>query len=173
MHKALALLASVVVAAAVSSPLLADVTTYKFPTDNPTFSISFPSTWVEKSKDSSGYLEMGTPDDAIWIDVWVLDKSKDADDANTIDDIDKDMQSWLTDINIQRTPSGDFTANGVKFTCYDGTGKTKDGTEQVIEADICSPDGTNQVAVCYYGDKGADATYKDDLATIFQSIKSL
>jgi hypothetical protein len=169
MHNLLAFLVMGVVGAA--SLTDADVTTYKFPGKDPTFSISFPQNWVQKDKDNSGYLEMGTPDDAIWIDVWVLEK--DADDANTLTDIDKDMSSWLTDVNIERTPSGDFTSGGLKFTCYDGTGKTKEGEVQMIEADICSPDGKNQVVVCYYGDKGADATYKADLQTIFQSIKAL
>ena len=171
MHKFFVLLVTAMFFGAAISSASA-LATYSFPSKNPSFSISFPDSWVQKDKDSSGYLEMGTPDDAIWIDVWVLEKS-DSDDANTISDIDKDMDSWLTDISIKRTPDGDFTSGGVKFTCYDGTGKTKDGEEQAIEADICSPDGKNQVVVCYYGNKGANVTYKADLATIFQSIKTL
>jgi hypothetical protein len=172
MHKILALLAAAVITAALAAPLAAQ-TTYTFPAKDPSFSISFPASWVQKDKDDTGYLEMGTPDDAIWIDIWVLDSSKSPDEANTISDINDDMKSWLTDINVKRAPDGDTTIGGLKFTSYQGTAKTKDGDLQIIEADVCSPDNKNQVVVCYYGDKGASVQYKADLATIFGSIKAL
>ena len=173
MHKFLILLVGMIVAGA-ADVSAADVTTYTFPSKNPSFSISFPTNWVQKSKDDTGYLEMGTPDDAIWIDVWLLDKSKDPADTNTISDITDDMKSWLTDLDVKRAPDGDTTIGGIQFTSYQGTGKTKDGGEtQVIEADICSPDGKNQIVICYYGNKGASVPYKADLQTIFSSIKAL
>lgn len=173
MHKLIALAVGILVVG-VANLSADDVSKYTFPDKNPSFSISFPSTWVQKAKDSTGYLEMGTPDDAIWIDIWLLDKSKDDDDTNTIGDIIDDMKSWLTDIDLKRAPDGDTTIGGIKFTSYQGTGKTKDGGDiQIIEADVCSPDGKNQVVVCYYGDKGASVTYKTDLQTIFGSIKAL
>ena len=173
MLKTLAFLGFALMAGALTLPADAADNTFTFPDTNPFFSITFPESWVQKDKDNTGYLEMATTDDAIWIDVWVLAKSDNPDDVNTLDDIDKDMASWLTDIKIDRNPAGDFTVGGMKFTSYGGTGKDKDGDEQEIEADICSPDGQNQVAVCYYGDKGADQKYKDDLGTIFRSIKKL
>jgi hypothetical protein len=172
MLKSFASLLAALIVGALVTPVHADNKTYTFPDKDPIFSIDFPDSWIQKDKDETGYLDMATPDDAIWIDVWVLPKG-DPDDVNTISDIDKDMASWLTDIQISRNAAGDFTAGGMKFTSYSGTGKDKDGDEQEIEADICSPNGADQVAICYYGDKGADTKYKDDLATIFQSIKKM
>lgn len=171
MHKLLRALATSFVLGLLLLP--AEAGTFTFPDKNPTFSITFPDNWVQKAKDDTGYLEMGTPDDAIWIDVWVLDNSKSPDEANTVTDITDDMKSWLTDIDVKRAPDGDTTIGGLQFTSYQGTGKTKDGDLQIIEADICSPDGKNQVVVCYYGDKGASVQYKADLQTIFGSLKKL
>jgi hypothetical protein len=153
--------------------LPAEAGTFTFPDKNPSFSITFPDAWVQKAKDDTGFLEMGTPDDAIWIDVWVLDSSKAPDEANTLTDITDDMKSWLTDLDVKRAPDGDTTIGGLQFTSYQGTGKTKDGDLQIIEADICSPDGKNQVVICYYGDRGASVQYKTDLQTIFGSLKKL
>jgi hypothetical protein len=171
MNKLTALFATTLLVASFAS--LAEASTFNLPDKTPFFSITFPDTWAQKDKDNTGYLEMGTPDDAIWIDIWVLENAKSPEDTNTISDITDDMKSWLTDIDVKRAPDGDCVLGGLQFTSYQGTGKTKDGDLQIIEADICSPDGKNQVVVCYYGNKGASIQYKDDLQTIFGSIKKL
>ena len=146
-------------------------TTVKYPEDTPNFSISFPEGWKQKQMDTS-FVEMESPDESIWLDVWYV-KDKDP-DANSVDDIVKDMNTWLTDIKIDRNKAGDFKVGTIDFISYSGTGKTKDGAkDQDIEADLCSVDGKSTIVIMYYGDKGAGAKNADDLRFIANSVKAI
>ncbi len=155
--------------------LHADPTTIKYPEDKPNFSITFPDGWKIKQKESA-YVSMANPDESICLDFWALNGATNADgEADSVDDLTKDMSTWLKDIKLDRDKNSDFTVNGIKFICYSGAANTKDGNNpQDIQASLCSVDGGKTVyVIMYYGDKGAADKNKADLNFVTNSIKQI
>lgn len=148
-------------------PGFAQAKTFKFPKDDPQFTVTFTNDW--KAEITSAGIISAQPKGAGYaISIFPV-TAKNARDAidETATEVDKRFQ------NIKAGDPVEFkTANNITYLERDYTATDK-GSDRTLAIVAFSPDGKNYYALFQAGTPEADKRYTEDVVAIVQSIKSL
>jgi len=149
--------------------------TFRYPSSNPVFSITFPDGWSMKADpDATVGIIVKSPDEEIEIDVWTLSrKAVRENPQKALDDAAREVASlivkWVDDFEPEKSER--FTVNGIEFYEAKGTAKDRDdGSPVKVAADFFSPDGETVFVMMYWGSEEAEIKYAGELARIARSI---
>ena len=158
------LLATVVAAAALASPLPAD--TFSYPaTGQKLFSIDIPNGW--KVEVEGDVLHSTPPDESIYVGLWALPYETLDAAAEALDEMVADLVS-----GFELKEEGEFTSNDVPFYFFDGSGEDKESGGPVnVSVALFSPDGDTFCMLIYFGSPRDEKRHEDALGRIVRSIR--
>lgn len=158
--KAIALL----LALTISSPVLLDAKTLKFPKKHPEFSVTFPNDWKADITDA-GIISAQPKGAAYAISIFPVEAR---DMAGAIEETRKEVEKRFTDV-AGGDPVDFKNENGIKFRESDLTGKDK-GSARTLAIVAFTIDRAGYYALFQAGTPEADKQYTDQVAAILKSI---
>jgi hypothetical protein len=151
--------------AALSFTGLAQAGEMSFPSDAPIASVTFPDSWSADETETG--VQATSPEDAIYL-------SADIADGKSVDGAVEDAIKFLTDngvvINGDSAKRQDTEVNGMPISLIDWTGKDKDGDASIGLAAVVL-DEKHILVLTYWGTKGDEDKYDNDVASIIHSIR--
>lgn len=139
---------------------------FVYPSEDPVFSISFPSDWLVELGETS--LESYPADESIYYGIVALPEKAIEDAINAADE---SVSGMFTDLQYDDPEEGEF--NGINFVFMSGSGNLPDVGLCNIEVGVFTVDNVNFFMSLYFGTPEAEEEHAEAIEYIVNSLSGL